>query len=104
MDKYWIKQSDNRMLLFVLILIFFNIVAFFTKSEKLLLFAEPLLMFPILIFFFYKYSRIRLVLIAFLMFAIIGDLSDLFNMKLHGIKIEAIAYCLGYLCLIYEAI
>ena len=104
MDKNWIKQSDNRMLLFVLILIFFNIVAFFTKSEKLLLFAEPLLMFPILIFFFYKYSRIRLVLIAFLIFAIIGDLSDLFNMKAYGIKIEAIAYCLGYLCLIYEAI
>lgn len=104
MVNNWIKQSDNRMLLFVLVLVFFNVVTFFTKSEKLLLFAKPLLLLPILVFFFYKYSKIRLVLIGFLLFAIIGDLSNLFKMSVYGIQVEAIAYCLGYLCLIYEAI
>lgn len=100
----WIKQSDNRMLLFVLVLVFFNVIAFFTNGEKLLQMVEPLLFLPILIFFFYKYSKIRLVLIGFLLFAIIGDISSLFGMKAYGIEVESIAYCLGYLCLIYEAI
>ncbi len=104
MVNNWIKQSDNRILLFVLVLVFFNAIAFFTNSDKLLQMVEPLLFLPILIFFFYKYSKIRLVLIGFLLFAIIGDLSYLFNMSIDGIQIETIAYCLGYMCLIYEAI
>lgn len=104
MVNYWKKQSDNRILLFVLLLISFNLIAFFTNSEKLLLLVEPLLILTILVFFFYKYSRIRLVLIGFLLFAIIGDLSHLFSIKAYGVQLEAFAYCLGYLCLIYEAI
>ena len=104
MMNSWTKQPDNQMLLFVLALIFINVLAFFTNAEKLLLIMEPLLLIPILIFFFYKYYRIRLVLIGFLIFAIIGDLSSLFDMKAYGVEIEAVAYCLGYLCLIYEAI
>ncbi len=104
MVNNWIKQSDNRMLLFVLVLVFFNVIAFFTNGDRLLQLVEPLLFLPILIFFFYKYSKIRLVLIGFLLFAIIGDLSSLFDMKAYGIEVEGVAYCLGYLCLIYEAI
>lgn len=104
MINNWIKQSDNRMLLFVMALVFFNVIAFFTKADKLLQLIEPLLLLPILVFFFYKYSKIRLVLIGFLIFAIIGDLSSLFDMKANGVGIDAIAYCLGYLCLMYEAI
>lgn len=104
MVNNWIKQSDNRMLLFVLLLVFFNIVAFFTNGDALLQLVEPLLILPILLFFFYKYSKIRLVLIGFVIFAIIGDLSLLFDVKTLGVGVEAIAYCLGYLCLIYEAV
>lgn len=104
MVNNWIKQSDNRMLLFVLLLVSFNLIAFFTNSKSLLLFVEPLLILPILFFFFYKYSRIRLVLIGFVLFAIVGDLFHLFSIKVYGIQLEAFAYCLGYLCLIYEAI
>lgn len=104
MVKNWIKQSDNRMLLFVFGLVFFNVLAFFTESEKLLLFIEPILILPLLIFFFYKYSKIRFVLTGFLLFAVIGHLSSLFDMKAFGVEVETIAYCLGYLCLIYEAI
>lgn len=92
------------MLLFVMALVIFNVIAFFTKGEKLLQLIEPLLFLPILIFFFYKYSRIRLVLIGFLIFAIIGELSSLFDLKAYGVEIDAVAYCLGYLCLIYEAV
>lgn len=104
MINNWIKQSDNRMLLFVMALVIFNVIAFFTKADKLLQLIEPLLLLPILVFFFYKYAKIRLVLIGFLIFAIIGDLSSLFDMKANGVGIDAIAYCLGYLCLMYEAI
>ncbi len=104
MVKNWIKQSDNKVLLFVLVLVFFNAMAFFTNSNELLKMVEPILFLPILVFFFYKYSKIRLVLIGFILFAIIGDLSYLFNMAIGGIQLETIAYCLGYLCLIYEAI
>lgn len=92
------------MLLFVLLLVSFNLIAFFTNSEKVLRFVEPILILPILVFFLYKYSRIRLVLIGFLIFAILGDLSHLFSIKAYGIQFEAIAYCLGYLCLIFEAV
>ena len=104
MVNNWIEQSDNRMLLFVLVLVLFNVISFFTNGDALLQMVEPLLFLPILIFFFYKYSKIRLVLIAFLLFAILGDLSSLFDMKAYGVEVDAVAYCLGYLCLIYEAI
>ncbi len=104
MANNWIKDSDNRMLLFVSILVSFNLISFFTGSDQLLQLVEPVLILPILFFFFYKYSKIRIVLIGFLIFAIIGDLSSLVDLYAYGLEIETIAYCLGYLCLIYEAI
>lgn len=104
MVNKWIKESDNRMLLFVSVLVAFNIFTFFSGSERLLRLVEPILIIPILLFFFYQYSKIRWVLICFLIFAIIGDLSSLFDFSAYGIEIETVAYSLGYLCLIYEAI
>ena len=104
MVNEWIKRADNRMLLFVMFLMTLNMLAFFTNSDMLLKAVEPLLILPILFFFINKYSKIRWVLMAFLIFAIIGDLFHLFSISAYGIQLEAIAYCLGYLCLIYEAI
>ena len=104
MINKWIKLADNRMLLFVMLMITLNLIAFFTNSDMLLRTVEPLLILPILLFFLYKYSKIRWVLMAFLIFAIIGDFFHLFSITAYGIQMEAIAYCLGYLCLIYEAL
>ena len=100
----WIKQSDNKILLFVLLLFFLKVISFFTIGENFLRFTEPWVLLSILLLFIYKYRKISLVLKAFIMFALIGDVSGLFDMQIKGIDLEAIAYCLGYICLIYEAI
>jgi hypothetical protein len=100
----WIKQSDNKILLFVLLLFFLKVISFFTIGENFLRFTEPWVLLSILLLFIYKYRNISLVLKGFILFALIGEVSGLFDMQIKGIDIEAIAYCLGYICLIYEAL
>ncbi|NNL15759.1 MAG: hypothetical protein HKO81_03850 [Flavobacteriaceae bacterium] len=100
----WIKQSDNKLLLFVLLLFFIKLISFFTVGENFLRFTEPWVLLSILFLFIYKYRKISIVLKGFILFALLGDVSGLFAMQIKGIELETIAYCLGYLCLIYEAI
>jgi len=104
MELNRIKQTDNKMLLFMLGLVFFSILAFLSKRNDILQIAEPFLILAILSYFFYKYSKISLALFGFLIFAIIGNISSLISIQTSGANVEEIAYSLGYLCLIYEAI
>lgn len=100
----WIKQSDNKILIFVLLLFILKGISFFTSGENFLRFTEPWVLLSILLLFIYKYRKISIVLKGFILFALLGDVSGLFDMQIKGIELEAIAYCLGYICLIYEAI
>ena len=100
----WIKQSDNKLLLFVLLLFILKVISFFTYGENFLRFTEPWVLLSILFLFIYKYREISIVLKGFILFALLGDVFGLFKMQVKGIDLEAIAYCLGYICLIYEAI
>jgi len=100
----WIKRSDNKILLLVLLLVSLKFISFFAYGEKLLRLFEPWLILSILFLFMYKYPKTSLVLKGFILLAVVGDLSGLFDVKIKGIEIATMAYCLGYLCLIYESI
>lgn len=100
----WIKRSDNKILFLVLLLITIKFVSFFAYGEKLLQMFEPWLLLAILILFIYKYPKTSFVVKGFILFAVIGNISGLFDMMIKGIQLSTIAYCLGYLCLIYEVI
>ena len=100
----WIKRSDNKILLLVLLLVSLKFISFFAYGEKLLRLFEPWLILSILFLFIYNYPKTSLVLKGFILFAVIGDITGLFDMTIKGIEIASIAYSLGYICLIYEAI
>lgn len=100
----WIKRSENIILFLVLLLVSLKLISFFIYGDTLLRLFEPWLILSILFIFMYKYPGTSLVLKGFILFAVIGDLSGLFDLKVQGIELATIAYCLGYICLIYEAI
>jgi hypothetical protein len=100
----WIKQSDNKILLLVLLLFFLKIFSLITGGQEFSRYTEPWVLIAILGLFMYKYPKISILLKGFILFALAGNVFGLFRFEVEGIQLETIAYCLGYLCLLYEAV
>jgi hypothetical protein len=100
----WIKQSNNKILLFALLLFFFKIFSFLTGNPDFARYTEPWILLAILVLFIYKYPKIHTLLKGFILFALLGNVSMLFDIQIQGVQLQTIAYCIGYLCLLYEAI
>lgn len=103
MEKKWLRES-NRMLLLVSAIVLFMAVTYIIGSPWMSRMVEPMLLLPFLYFFTERYFKINFMLAGFLFFASIAHLSRIYNVNLFGFEIDILAYCLGYLFLIYEAI
>lgn len=100
----WIKQSNNNILLLVLLLFFLKIFSLITGGQEFSRYTEPWVLIAILGLFIYKYPKISLLLKGFILFALLGNVFGLFGFQIKGVQLETVAYCLGYLCLLYEVL
>lgn len=102
--KNWIKQSDISILICVFLLLLVKVITYFTDGNRLSFIVEPWLLGAILGLFIYKYPKINFIHKIFILLVLLGSIFGLYGVTFQGIKLNSIAYCLAYLCLIFDVL